>query len=118
MIKALLNLFKRNTNVDIPSYSFNIVRYIDENEVYEDVKTIDINVGVSKYSREAIIYAVSPFLKELPETKEFLIFFLEKLLQNLKINESVLYIHIDGKVIRVKNSSINNHSTIRIIINK
>ncbi len=118
MIKALLNLFKRNTNVDIPSYSFDVVRYLDENEVYEDVKTIDINVGVSKYSREAIIYAVSPFLRELPEIKDFLDFFLGKLLKKLKFNDSVLYIHIDSKVIRVKNNTINNHSAFRIIINK
>ena len=118
MIKALLNLFRRNTKVDIPTYSFSVVRYTDETEVYEDVNTIDINVGVSKYSRETIIYAVSPFLKELPETRNFLDFFLGKLLQKLKVSDSVIYFHIDGKVIRVRNSTINNPSITRIIINK
>jgi hypothetical protein len=118
MIKALLNLFKRDDNVNTPSYSFSIVRYSDENEIYEDVKTIDINVGVSKYSRDSILSAISPFLKEKPGTKKFLDFFIGKLLEKLKVVESVIYFHIDNKVIRIRNNAISNPSIIRIIINK
>jgi glycine cleavage system H lipoate-binding protein len=118
MIKALLNLFKRDDIVNTPSYSFSIVRYSDENEIYEDVKSIDINVGVSKYSRDSILSAISPFLKEKPKTKKFLEFFLEKLLEKLKVVESVMYLHIDNKVIRVKNNTVSNPTIIRIIINK
>ena len=119
MIKALM-LFLRcaiRTENEV-NYSFGISRYNDENEIYLDIKSVDINVGVSKYSTKNIMSACNSHFASDTKTRDFLEYFLRKFLAKNKIKDGTVYIELEGRVIRIRNKSINEQSVLRISISK
>lgn len=100
------------------NYSFGISRYNDENEIYLDITNVDINVGVSKYSTKNIMAVCNPHFTSDPKTRDFLEFFLRKFLSKNKIKDGTVYIELAGRVIRIRNKSINEQSVLRINISK
>ncbi len=115
MIKAILSIIAYKKIIESPiPYSFTIARYDDEQEIYLDIKNIDISVGVTKYTVKNIMAACSMSLYDYNETRKFLTYFLEKFLKKNKILESVLYLELDGKVIRIRNITIDNRRVLRI----
>jgi hypothetical protein len=116
MIRAVFNFFKYRKIYNIPNYSFTLSKYVDENDIYYDIENIDIDIEVDKYSTHKISREYSPFLLNDSEIKKFLDFFIGKLLERYDVEENKIYIRVNDKTIRIKNTSILNDKILRIDI--
>jgi len=117
MIKALIKIFGCNSKEeDIPNFSFTLTRYDSESEVYLDVKNIDVNIGITKYTVPNIMNECYSFLEDKPETKKFLEFFLGRFFSKNNIKDSTVYITLDDITIRIRNTSLQNKTVLRLII--
>ena len=119
MIKALSKYFScYSREENIPTFSIDVSRYDSENEVYMDIKNVDINIGVTKYTTHYIISACNSRLQNDIETKKLLEFFLNKFLSKNKVKDSVIYITVNGTNIRVRNTTLQTSTVLRLSVNK
>jgi hypothetical protein len=119
MIKALMRYFKcRLENNNEPLYSFTVSRYDEENEIYLDIKSVQINVGVTKYTVQNIMNVCNSYFLDDIELKKFIEFFLTKFLRKNIVRDSTIYITYNKLTIRIRNISLKNQSVLRIIIDK
>lgn len=116
MIRAIFNFLKGKKIYNIPNYSFILTKYTDENDIYYDIRSIDIDIEVKNYTLYELSREYSPLLIDETETKQFLDFFISKLLERNVIDENKIYIQINNKTIRIKNKSIINDKILRIDI--
>lgn len=119
MIKALMLYLRCAMSIEKEfKYSFTISRYANENEIYMDITTVDINIGVNKYTVKNIMSACASYFTQDIDTKNFLELFLRKFLAKNKIDDGTVYIDVSGKIIRIRNKSISQQSVLRINISK
>jgi hypothetical protein len=119
MIKALSNFFRCINDIEpSPKYSFTYDRYDDENEAYSEIKNVDINIGVNAYTMKKIIYAYEIATNKNDKSLNFLKYFLDKFLSKNNPTESIIYIHLDKRIIRIRNITLNNHRVLKLSIDK
>lgn len=119
MIKALYNFFGCNNNIEPQlKYSFIYDKYDSEEEAYVDIKNVDINIGVNEYTTKKIMSAYEKVMQQNDNTYHFLKYFLGKFFNKNSIKESIVYIQIDDKLIRIRNITLKNQRVLKLIIDK
>jgi hypothetical protein len=119
MIKALYNFLKCNIDTEPPpKYSFTYDKYNNEREVHMEIKNVDVNVGVNGYTSKKIISACETAMPKDNKILHFLKYFLDKFFSKNNVKESIIYIEIDGKLIRIRNIMSSNQSVIKLSIDK